>query len=378
MKNDAPQADANFLDSWFWYAYGGVLLVLIFGCQAGETIDKEIGQIGMCGASAQQYGEAAGFSQNLAFYHSTNATKITADSEYLDFNPYIPVGAYNTLFVSYWETGEAAEILEVTTSNPSIVAIDTVYESSIVVEATGTGVADITVRTTSGLEDTIEVIATDIDRVEFNHCCRHENTALYLTDTEIEVPVTYYDRDGERPIGYGKLPAKIRDDTILTWLYDAEDPVDLHFKTGPDPGTARLTPEDDGDTLNIETIAPRAVDGISVHVDKDHYVSGTWLVGGVLYQDDTPICAGKYPMRLETDTPSVCEFVDAQGYLTTSVELAGDQVGVLEQHRSEDCEIVAQLLDSAGDVVVQQRHTEAFGGPSSSSSSSSRDDDDWD
>jgi hypothetical protein len=338
------------------------VLLFSLGCVAGDQ-NVSVGELGVCGASSEQWTEGRGDTGFLAFYHAVNAYDMTTDPAYYEFDPFLVEQSFGTYYVAHWSTGEPARIVDVSTSDPEIVAIDTVYADQGIfdVAAVGPGAAEIRVETDAGVADRIELIVTDLARVEFDHCCATGPTAYYLTDSDIEIPVTYYDSYGETPIGFGRFPFRISDEDNLTWRPDVADPADIHLRTGKRAKNVTLTPRVVGDPLTLELISPSEVDGISVHWEPDRYTSGVWFVGGVLHRNERPLCAGKYPMRLESLTPNICQLVSPADRLVSRLEIAGDEKVLLEERGSGECELMVQLLDDDGRVVIEQESTEEFG-----------------
>jgi hypothetical protein len=370
---DDSNTEENRSWSYFWPVWGAAMLILSLGCVAGDQ-NVSVGEIGVCGASAEQWSEGRGETGYLGFYHAVNAYEMTTDPGYYEFDPYLLEGSFGSYYVSHWSTGEPVRIVDVRSSDPDVLAVDTIYtdQGLFDIEAIRPGVAEIRVETDAGVADRIEFVVSELDEVAFNHCCSSSSNAFYLTDSEIEIPVTYYDRYGETPIGFGRFPFRISDEDNLTWIPDRADPTDIHLRTGKRARSVTLTPTVAGAPLTLDLISPSDVDGISVHWEPDRFASGLWFVGGVLHRDNTPICAGKYPMRVETLSPSVCQLVTPDNYLVNTLEISGDQTALVEQRNSGDCEVAVQLLDDNGRVVVEQEDSESFGRTSSSSR------DEWD
>jgi hypothetical protein len=344
------------------------MLILSLGCVAGDQ-NVSVGEIGVCGSSTEQWAEGRGQAGYLGFYHAVNALDMTTDPSYYEFNPYLVEGSFGTFFVAHWSTGEPVRVVDVSSSDPQVIAVDTVYadQGLFDLEAIRPGVAEIRVETDAGIADRIELVVSELARVEFDHCCATGSNAYYLTDSEIEIPVTYYDSFGDTPMGFGRFPFRISDEQNLEWLPGIADPADLHLRTGKLATNVTLTPTVPGDPLTLELVSPSEVDGISVHWEPDPYASGLWFVGGVLHRNDTPLCAGKYPMRVESLTPNVCQLVTPTNQLATRLEIAGDQTALVEELSSGDCDLNVELLDDSGRVVIDQESTESFGRSSSSS-----------
>lgn len=343
----------------FWWIWGSAMLLFSLGCVAGDQ-NVNVGEIGICGSDAEHWGEGRGQAGYLAFYHSVDAVDLTTDPGYYEFDPYLMEGSFGTYYVSHWQTGEPARIVDVRSSDPDVISISALYDGSFDVEAVSPGSAELRVETDAGVSDRIELYVTDLDQVAFNHCCADSSHAYYLTGSEVEIPVTYYDSYGETPIGYGRFPFRISDETKLSWIAGVPDPADIHLKTGERAGNVTLTPTVSGAPLTLELIAPSEVDGISVHWKADPYASGLWFIGGVLYRGNTPLCAGKYPMRVETLTPSVCQLVDSDNRLAARLNVNGDQSALIEERSDGECRVNVQLLDDRGGVVLEQEASREF------------------
>ncbi len=367
MPKSAEHSEEKSNWHLFWPIYAAAIILMSLGCVAGDQ-NAVVGELGVCGASTEQWSEGRGQTGFLGFYHAVNAYDLTVDSAYYDFDPFLLEGAFGSYYVSHWETGEPARIVEVSTSDPEVIAIDAVYESSFDVEAIGVGAAEIRVETDAGVADRIELIVGDLASVDFEHCCTTSQRAYYLTNSEIEIPVTYYDSYGDTPIGFGRFPFDVSDEGNLTWLDDVADPTDLHLVTGNQPTSVTLTPRVAGDPLTVELIRPSEVDGISTHWEPDPYASGLWFVGGVLHRNRTPICAGKYPMRVETLSPEICALVSPSNSLRNRMEIFADETALVEERRSGTCRMLVQLLDEDGRVVLEKETVQDFGHQGSSRS----------
>ncbi len=360
MNDPRSETDAHPLFN-FWTIYALVFLALSLGCVA-DDLALDVGEIGVCGVSTDRAGEQRGLAGYLGFYHDSNAPKYSADY-YQEFEPDIVEGAFNTYFVSHWDSGENARIESVTTSDPDVVWVAEVYESAFVVEAIRPGSVEIQVSTESGISDRIELYVSGLDRVDQRHCCVENQRAYYLTDSDIEVPITFYDRSGQDAIGFGLFPFEVSDEDNLSWLSGVEDPTDLHLRTGRHTGNVTLTPTVDGAPLTLELLSPDQVDGISVQWEEFDYTRGEWLVGGVLHRNSTPICAGDYPMRVEVLSPETCILRDNAGSPVSRVEIFADEVAYLEERRtSGECDVRVELLDrDDGSVLVSQDDSRRFG-----------------
>lgn len=343
--------------SYFWFIYGAAALILSFGCVAGDQ-DDEIGEIGVCGFGAERWGEARGDAGYLAFYHALNSHDLSSSPRYYEFNPLIAEGTFSTYFVSHWNTGEPARVVEVTSSDPSVIAAVPVQQSNQTyfdVDAIRPGTADITVRTQLGTADRIRLTVTDLASIDGYHCCTSSDHALYLTDTDIEIPVTYISSYGETPIGFGWLPFEVGDESLLQWRAEVGDPADIHFRTGSRAGTTTLRPRVSGRPITVGLVEPEELDDISVHWHPDRADSGQWIVGATLLHNDEALCAGKYPMRATSRTPRVCRFVDADGYSVDSLDFEGDQTLLLQLIREGECTLDVELLDRRGRRVLEKR-----------------------
>jgi|GEM_PF-6108021 len=347
----------------FWYFYALAILILSLGCVAGDQ-DTVVGEIGVCGSSLERWSEASGQRGQLGFYHARNAVASNSNPGYYPFNPFVIGGSFNTYYVSHFQTGEAARITRVTTSNPSVIGVIPLNQSNqdfFDIEARHPGEADITIETGLGMIDRIRLVVTDIARVDAYHCCADSSRARYLTNSEIEVPLTYRSSYGEQPIGFGIFPFDISDSSRLEWLGGVPDPNDLHFVTGSRPGTVTLKPQIAGPSLSIELIRPSDVDGISPHWKVDDSSVRYWIVGAVLYEKNAPICAGKYPMRVTTQTPEVCDLVgpDGQGYRV--YHFAADETVLVDAFRNDDCKLRFELLDEHERVVLSETSIKNLG-----------------
>ncbi|AWV89850.1 hypothetical protein [Bradymonas sediminis] len=339
----------------FWYIYALVVVILSIGCVAGD--DEEIGEIGVCGGGMEQWSEGRGEGGYLGFYHAINAVDSTSNPFYYEFNPRVIAGGYNTYYVSHWGTGEPARIAQVVSSNPDVIAVGALHQSNqdyFDIQARNPGVAEVTVYTALGAADRIRLYVSDISRVDAYHCCTTSNRARYLTNSEIEIPVNYSSASGERPIGFGILPLDISNNSRLEWLHSVPDPSDLHFLTGPRSGQVTLEPHISGQPLTIDLVAPEDVDGISPHWKPDSASAHQWFVGAVLHQNHEPICAGKYPMRVTTQTPHVCDLIGPDSQAYEVYHFPGDETVLVDTFRNGECELLFELLDDRGNVLVSK------------------------
>lgn len=347
----------------FWCIYALVILILSLGCVAGDQ-EPAIGEIGVCGSSLEQWSEASGRHGNLGFFQVQNAVVSNRNPGALPFNPFVIGGGFNTYYVSHLQTGEPARIARVTTSNPNVIGVLPLQQSNqdyFDIEARHPGEADITIETALGMIDRIRLVVTDIARVDAYHCCSDSSRARYLTNSEIEVPLTYQSSYGERPSGFGVFPFDISDHRRLEWLGGVPDPNDLHFRTGSRPGTVTLKPQIAGPSLSIELIRPSDVDGISPHWQVDDASVRNWIVGAVLYAKNAPVCAGKYPMRVTTQTPAVCDLVGPDGLGYRVYHFAADETVLVDAFQNDDCKLRFELLDEHGRVVVEQTSVKDLG-----------------
>ncbi|MFW5968133.1 MAG: hypothetical protein ACOCV2_11475 [Persicimonas sp.] len=343
--------------SWghFWLVYGAAVVLLSLGCVSS---DMKVGEIGVCGDGATQWTEQRGENGSLGFHHIDYGTEISSEPRYFSFNPLVLEGFYQVYYVSYWSDGSDALIDYVETSDSSVLEVTDVGDDWFEVYAHYPDYAEITVETEDGYRDRIELEATRLDRVEFSHCCTDGGRATYLTDSEVSIPVTYRDEYDDAALGYGEFPFEISDEGNLT-VIDTDDPSAVHLETGSRPDTVDLMPTVGGSNLTLDLIDHSDVDGLSVDFVRDDVSSGVWFVGGVPYHDSEPICAGRYPMSLETLTPENCELVDDNNNLTTQVDINADEYAMLESYTTSDkCRIRAELFDDRGSSVVTNRVSE--------------------
>lgn len=346
-----PQTSKNSII--FWLIYGLAILIISIGCVAGDDTD-EIGEIGVCGSSAEHWGEERGQSGALGFYHALNANDLTSNPLYYQFNPLVVSQSFSTYYVSHWSTGEPARVVDATSSNPDIISIAPLNQSNQTyfdIEAIRPGEAEITIYTALGNADRIRLIVTDLNRVDANHCCSDSTNARYLTNSEVELPVSYQSSRGERALGFGILPYDVSDPTKLEWLAGVPDPSDLHFITGDQAGEVTLTPRISGNPVTMELIKPDDVDGITPHWEPDAAYSNQWFVGAVLYENNTAICAGKYPMRVTTKTPNICDLISPDNQPYRSVEFAADETVLVRTYQDEECELEFELFDERGQII---------------------------
>jgi hypothetical protein len=364
MKNHVEQHGKSHAGKSraFWLIYAAAIFLFSLGCVAGGSKNVEVGAIGICGTSAEHWGEGRGEAGYLGFYHAVDAVDLSSNPLYYQFNPFLMEGSFGTYYVSHWATGEQARIVEVTSSNPGVIAVAPIHQSDqdyFDVAAIRPGTAELTVQTALGTADRLVLTVTDLASVDAGHCCATSSRAMYLTGSEVEVPVTYFSSYGETPIGFGRLPFEISDESRLTWLSGAPDPANLHFKTGGDAGIVTLNPVVPGEPITMELVAPRDLDGISVHWQPDPASVTQWFVGAVLYVDDMPLCAGKYPMRATSQTPNICRFINADAQSVSRIDFAGDETVLVEAFSSGDCAVTVQLLDDQGQAIRSQTSNQA-------------------
>lgn len=339
----------------FWLMYGLAILLLSLGCVGS---DMDVGEAGVCGDSATQWTERQGDERTLGFHHVEHGRELSTQPRYFSFNPRIPEGYYNDYEVSYWDDRTDARLDYVESSDRTVLDVEIVEDNWFEVYARQPGTAELEVVTTDGYTDYLELEVTDLDRVDPEHCCTNGERATYLTNSEIQIPVDYRDRSGDRAIGYGDFPFEISDESRLEWR-NVNDPSSLILETGSRSGQVELAPTVDGSPVSIDLIEPDDVDGISIDWVEDDVEPDIWFVGPVLYQDSEAICSGNYPVTLETRTPETCELLDADGRAYTWLDVnADEEVMVRSYTRNDRCRIRAELYDEHGDLVLDQTSSE--------------------
>lgn len=234
----------------------------------------------------------------------------TGPGDSADFNRPVAVGAYQELRVREAVNLHSVTLLEAGADPEGIFLVHEVRDHAMVLHAESEGRTEIsaTARLADGTEvtDYVDLRAREASRLSLNHGCTDQTRGHYLTDSRILVPFGLFAVNDERLTGYGYHPFEIAPDDVLDLKADHPGQFNLHFQTGSEPGLAVLTPEIDGEPLEIALVHPEDIDGIEVRGNQDARVNHRAILWPLLSVGDDPVCQTYLDFTIEVLTADVC------------------------------------------------------------------------
>jgi hypothetical protein len=231
-----------------------------------------------------------------------------ADDNVFDFNKPIAIGAKLDITVAEAGTLAEVELSSATSSDEAVLAVDAFGGDKFTLEGLGDGNVLISVETTDGLTDSVNMNARAPEVLVLGHTCDIEGGA-YLVGDQVYVPFEMEMTNGQPVIGYGYYPLTISDETKLTRDTEFNGQQFMRFDVVA-AGTVTLTSDIDETTLDLTLAEEGQIDGITepiAFVLEDIDVGDTNpfyvrpSVGGIT------MCQSSATVEVASTTPATCE-----------------------------------------------------------------------
>lgn len=266
----------------------------------------------------------------------------------LDFNKPIAVGANLDLRVTEAPDGADVTVLEVDFDPEGVLGATEIYGNTIVVEGLDHGRTEIRAEAElldgEIVEDFIDMRARVATRLEVDHYCTQDRSALYLTEQEIWLPFSVYDDNDERLIGYGYRPVDFSPPGQVTLHTDNKNQRQLRIDTGLTPGFVEIQSTIDETSLGLELVPQTVIDGLDAEVGAEPRVNHTTTIHFQPLVQGERVCQPNLPFEIENLTPEICEvqFANVEDDSHHFQELG---VVVVEGSQQGECTILGILDD---------------------------------
>lgn len=231
-----------------------------------------------------------------------------ADDDVFDFNKPIAIGAKLNLKVAESGTNLPVDLADATSSDESVLAVDSFAGDMFTLEGMGDGNVLISVETDDGVTDSVNMNARAPEVLILSHTCGTDGGA-YLVGDKVYVPFDMEMSNGQAVIGYGYYPISISDETLLTRDVEHNGQQFIRYDV-LGAGTVTLSSDIDDTTLELTLAEEASIDGvdqpiafvledIDVGDTNPFYVLPT--IGG------TTVCQATAEMSVASDTPTICD-----------------------------------------------------------------------
>lgn len=230
-----------------------------------------------------------------------------ASSDVVDFNKPIAPGARLDLLARTLGSSDELEIASATSSNPDVLSVVEVHPSHVTVQGGTVGKARISIRTTDGLEDSVDMHVARPDAMYLAHSCTQETFAVYPANARIAIPYGLERGDQQPVIGYGFWPIRIRPSKSLELDKTSRDDGALYFKTGDARHRVAIRSTIDDAILGLALVQNSEVDGMKgpgslrMVEGSEAIVGFEPTVGGVAF------CQARVKTKARSLTPDICD-----------------------------------------------------------------------
>ena len=197
---------------------------------------------------------------NLRFQYSTDDRLIPPT-----FNRPLATGLRVEVRVTDANTNEEVTVSSANSSATNILTVPMKSGSLITLQGESAGDADISIRTSRGVTDTIGVSVADIDKAELTNpgplLQPVDGTPQVLMGAKVPFPVTLKDASGKLLIGYGNLPVTV-DPATAGSKVDRVDAAHVYL-TFTELGDVMIRPQN-GTPVPIRVIDPADVATLDV------------------------------------------------------------------------------------------------------------------
>jgi hypothetical protein len=240
----------------------------------------------------------------------------TADDQVGDFNKPVGVGANLEIRVLSAGTMQPVTLKSVVSSDPSVLAVDSVGATSFVVQGVSDGSVLIEVEgdgPEGPLSDSVNLLAAAPEVVKLYHSCDPvARTASYQTGAQILLPFDLEKANGQAVIGYGLHPIEITPPAGATLDETSKDQANLHLTLGATAGEVTLASAIDDETLTLNVVEAGAIDGASFNffstdgTDVIVFEGETRFAHVFPMVGDSRICQATSTMNVTSKTPELC------------------------------------------------------------------------
>jgi hypothetical protein len=249
--------------------------------------------------------------------------RYTTDDEVGNFNKPIAVGASIELRVyeAGAKIGQAdgeAEVLEVSSSDTSVLEVSKGGGNTFIVTAKKDGRAELSVTarvksTGEEVEDFVDMMGRVPERVTLSHTCAasSEKSALYLPDQLLYVPFELKMADGQDVIGYGYYPLTFDPPEALTIKASGhKDQAFVHIEAGEVMGAVAVgSPLDASAKYTMEFVQQAQIDGAAISLASEVKLGAgkSALLNVLPTVNDRPVCQAKTAFTVAVKTPDICD-----------------------------------------------------------------------
>ncbi len=265
----------------------------------------------------------------------------TGPGDSADFNRPIAVGARQELRIREAVNHRPVTVVDADTDPTDILEIEEIRERSLILLALSEGRTEIraSAELSDGevVEDFVDMRARVADRLTLRHSCVDGDRGLYLADTEILIPFGLYAENDERLTGYGLYPITTDPEGVVELSEDHRGQFNLLLTTAEERGTTTVSPEINGDSIEIEIVLREDINSITVVGNQEARVNHSAHLWPELFVDDEKVCQTFLDYSVEVLTPDTCEILSD------------------EPEPGEDDEAGEETLFPAGWVTVEGR-----------------------
>lgn len=240
----------------------------------------------------------------------------TADDQVGDFNKPVGVGASLEIRVVTAGTAQPVSLKSVVSSDPSVLAVESVSTTSFIVQGVADGTALIEVEA-DGLDglvtDSVNLLAAAPEVVKLYHSCDPlVRTAVYQTGAAVLVPFDLEKSNGQAVIGYGLHPVEITPPAGAVLDETSKDQANLHLTLGATAGEVTIASAIDDETLTMNVVEAGAIDGATFNTLSTDGTDVIVFEGETRFAHVFPtvgqdrVCQATATMTVISKTPELC------------------------------------------------------------------------